>query len=419
MCKQTNGCVRRPGGDTVRCLHAQGFVEGWEIRVANTTSGATVYRRIGANRNAAACSPIPSARPRPKPVLTKLSDVKPERVEWLWADRIPLGKLTLVAGDPGLGKSLVTCDIAARVSSGTPWPDRKSELGVAGSVILLSAEDDAADTIVPRLMAAGAIRENIRTLSGIVNLDGTRAVFTLEHGLQPLEIALEQSPGCRLVIIDPISAFLGRTDSHKNADLRALLGPLAELAARCHVAVVAVTHLSKSGGDKAIYRAIGSVAFTATARAVWLVARDPDDNKRRLFLPTKANLAPEAPGLAYHIGSRPVQEVRASLPVVVWETEPIRITADEALAAENGRRGSHDRSARDHAAAWLRELLSGGPVPAQDVKDAAASAGYAWRTIRRAEYELGVISRKIGMNAGWLWELPIHSREGGQTTPND
>jgi len=193
VCKQTNGCVRRPGGDTVRCLHAQGFVEGWEIRVANTTSGATVYRRIGANRNAAACSPIPSARPRPKPVLTKLSDVKPERVEWLWADRIPLGKLTLVAGDPGLGKSLVTCDIAARVSSGTPWPDRKSELGVAGSVILLSAEDDAADTIVPRLMAAGAIRENIRTLSGIVNLDGTRAVFTLEHGLQPLEIALNRS----------------------------------------------------------------------------------------------------------------------------------------------------------------------------------------------------------------------------------
>lgn len=195
----------------------------------------------------------------------------------MWQGRIALGKLTLLAGDPGLGKSLLTIALAAHVTCSTPWPvDRTPCPG--GKVLLLSAEDDVEDTIRPRLDAAGADPSRVYALEAVfdVNGEGTRRrrMLNLARDIECLDEVLS-SGGFRLVIVDPVSAYLGGVDTHRNADIRVVLAPLAELAARHKVAMVCVSHLTKGAGTSAIYRATGSIAFVAAARAAYVVTRDP------------------------------------------------------------------------------------------------------------------------------------------------
>ncbi len=340
------------------------------------------------------------------PVLVCMADVQPEPVSWLWPGRIALGKLTLVAGDPGLGKSFVTLDLAARVSSGTPWPDRRGESNPVGGVVLLSAEDDPADTIRPRLDAAGADVSRITAIQGVEFSEAAtgkrvRRSFNLEKDIPALEAAIQWTAGCRLVVVDPVTAYLGKSDSHKNAEIRGLLAPLSELAGRHRVAMVAVTHLNKGGGSNALYRAMGSLAFVAAARAVWLVVKDEDNPSRRLFLSAKNNIAPEGTGLAYSLEPT---DGNSGMAVVAWEAEPVTVTANEALNVD--RPSDSKPTERDTATDWLRELLADGPLPTTEVRSQANEAGFAWATMRRAKERLGIRPRKSGFESGWTWELP-------------
>lgn len=349
------------------------------------------------------------------PVLLSLADVKPERVRWLWTGRIALGKVSMIVGDPGLGKSLVTLDLTARVSSGCGWPDAPTSgasdvpgaRGQPGGVVLLSAEDDAADTIRPRLDAAGADVSRITVLTAVRTVDHasgreSERMFSLADDLAALEAAIDRTPGCRLVIVDPISAYLGGTDSHKNADVRALLAPLGALAARKGVAIVAVSHLNKSGGGSAIYRTTGSLAFPAASRAAWAVARDRDDPERRLFLPLKNNLGPDAGGLAFRVIVGP----GAYCPTIRWEDGPVSVSADDALAANHGNAGGGERTERDDAADFLREQLAHGPKPVREVEDEARAAGIRPATLKRARATMGVKARKSAFGGGWMLHLP-------------
>jgi putative DNA primase/helicase len=324
------------------------------------------------------------------PVIVRLSDVKPEPVAWLWPGRIALGKLTLIAGDPGLGKSFLTLDMAARVSRGWAWPDAPGVTTTPGGVVLLSAEDGVADTIRPRLDAAGADVARIVALEAIrsVGNNGRESArtFDLSRDLTALESAIRSVDGCRLVVIDPVTAYLGGVDSHKNAEIRGLLAPLGAIAERHRVAMVAVTHLNKSGGGPAIYRAMGSLAFAAAARAAWAVSKDKDDPRRRLLLPIKNNIAPDTGGLAYRI--EPLGE--GGCPVVAWEPDAVNVSADDALAGDRDDGGGG--GALDEAKEWLRDTLSGGPRPAKDMKGAAESDGIKSRTLDRAKKSLGVIA---------------------------
>jgi putative DNA primase/helicase len=199
------------------------------------------------------------------------------------------------------------------------------------------------------------------------------------------------------VVIDPISAYCGRTDSHKNADVRGLLGPLSELAQKMRVAVVAVTHLNKSGG-KAMYRAMGSLAFVAAARSAWAVVKDKEEPRRRLVLPIKCNLAPDITGLSYQV----IEQCGA--PCLAWSSEPVNIAVDEALADEEDRQ---DRD-RDDAKKWLQQVLADGPVAQKELKRQATEAGLAFRTVRRAKDAIKVVVYKEGFGEGahWLWSLP-------------
>ncbi len=343
------------------------------------------------------------------PVLVRLSDVKPEPVAWLWPGRIALGKLTLIAGDPGLGKSFLTLDMAARVSRGWAWPDAPGVPTTPGGVVLLSAEDGVADTIRPRLDAAGA------DVARIVALEAVRErnqyghehprSFDLSRDLPALEAAIGSVEGCRLVVIDPVTAYLGGVDSHKNAEIRGLLAPLGAIAERHRVAMVAVTHLNKSGGGPAIYRAMGSLAFAAAARAAWAVSKDKDDPRRRLLLPIKNNIAPDTGGLAYRIEPLGVD----GCPAVAWEPDAVNVSADDALAGDRDEGGG--RTERDDAAEWLADLLVHGPRPARDVERDARDAGYSIATVRRAKAAIGVVSRKPAFGGPWEWTLPAQDAQ--------
>jgi hypothetical protein len=203
------------------------------------------------------------------------------------------------------------------------------------------------------------------------------------------------------VVVDPVTAYLGKSDSHKNAEIRGLLAPLSELAGRYKVAIVCVTHLNKSGGPFALYRAMGSLAFVAAARAVWLVVRDEENPSRRLFLSAKNNIARDGTGLAYSLEPTVGDPTVA---VVAWEAEPVTITANEALTVDQPR---HDKpSERDTATDWLHELLADGPLPTTEIKSQASEAGFAWATLRRAKERLGIRPRKSGFDGGWVWALP-------------
>jgi archaellum biogenesis ATPase FlaH len=329
--------------------------------------------------------------------IRTFSSIDPEPLRWLWRGRIPLGKLTVIAGDPGLGKSLLTIDIAARVSTGAVFPDGSP--CEVGSVILLSAEDDAADTIRPRLDAAGAYISRVHLLDSVRNVTGdgksVETSFNLERDTDALEDAIRQT-GARLIVIDPISAYLGGTDSHNNSAVRGLLSPLAGLAGNYKVAVVAVTHLRKSAGA-AIHRIAESLAFSAAARAAWGVAPDPDDQSRQLFAPIKQNLG-RAGGLAYRI------EALNDVAYIAWEPGAVAVDVNTVMGGFESR---EDHSERREAGDWLKDLLADGPRGAADVRNQARVVGLTWITVRRAADSIGIVKRKIGgRGAGWEWALP-------------
>lgn len=339
------------------------------------------------------------------PKITRLAEVKAENVQWLWPNRFAIGKLTLVAGDPGLGKSFLTLDMAARVSSGLPWPDSQERRQRSGGVVLLSAEDGLADTIRPRLDAAGANVERVVALEAVQSRDrsgksGTRG-FDLTRDLGALEQAVRSVTDCRLVVIDPITAYLGKIDSHKNAEIRAVLAPLAALAASHGVAVVAVTHLNKAAGGAAIYRTMGSLAFAAAARSAWAVTKDPQDKERRLLLPIKNNVSRDAGGLAYRV----VDDGQDGRALVRWEPGVVELDVDEALGGQvNERVGGPLQEATD----WLRDVLVDGPQPAAELKHRAKIDGIAQRMLDRAKKELGVQATREGFGSAgrWMWSMP-------------
>jgi putative DNA primase/helicase len=343
-------------------------------------------------------------------VVRCASDIKPEKVDWLWHERLPLGKCVLVAGEGGLGKSMALVWIAATVSRGKEWPLGEGR-SRSGSVIILSAEDDAADTIVPRLIAADADRSKVHILEAVRRDDGDgHRSFNLQLDLPELEKKIEQLDDVSLVIIDPITSYLGMVDSHKNADIRSVLEPLGRMAANRHLTVIANTHLSKASGGNANSRVIGSVAFVNHARAAFIVTADPNDNSRRLFIPSKTNLGRSRDGLAYRIADQALpgpDGLAICAPYVKWEDDPVTISADEAMAALAG--GADSGNAAEEAKEFLLEVLRDGPESQKEVKQQAVEAGLAWSTVRKAKKKLAIKADRVGGIADkgrWVWRLP-------------
>ncbi len=379
------------GGDVVEYIEARDSMESEAI------AGSIVAL-------ADAVPYIPSADLIGGPVLVCLADVEPTDIDWLWPGRVPLGRITLLVGRPGEGKSFATCDMSARITTGSPWPDGTD--CPIGSVILICGEDDPGDTIRPRLDAhhADVRRVHLLTMVRRFGDDGKphEIMFTLAD-VAALETALKAHPDCKLIVIDPIGSFLGgSTDAHRDNEVRGVLAPVAQLAAKYGPAVLVVAHRRKSAGYNADETALGSRAFTGIARAVWHLSRDTENKHRRLLLPGKNNLAPEGDGLAFIIAGNP--------PSILWERDAVAMSADEALAAENdGKDSGPGRPAeeRDDAAEWLAaELADLAEHPVSDLRRDAKEAGIAWRTVQRAATNLRVLRERSGFAAGFIWRLP-------------
>jgi len=345
------------------------------------------------------------------PAMTRpLVEIEPEPIRWLWPNRIARGKLTVIAGDPKVGKSLITADLTARISAGLEWPDRCGP-APRGAVIFASAEDDPADTIRPRIEAAGGDVARVFIVGPITDLDKDGAPFergfNLKKDVHRLALEIERIGNVAAVIVDPVSAYLGGADSHNNAEVRELLAPLARLASDHRVAVIAVSHLNKGAGSNALYRVSGSLAFTAAARAVLLVAKDADNEHRRLMIPAGSNIAPDIGGLAYSI--RPVETDLGPVPVLDWEPDAIEIDSTAALETD-----SDERAERTEAAEWLEHALKDGPLKAAEIRKRANAEGLAWRTVQRARRAAGVVSIRDGFGSGSRWILKDHNTGGNE-----
>ena len=333
-----------------------------------------------------------------------MADVKPSSINWLWPNWIALGKVSVLAGDGGRGKSTILCDITARATTGNVWPDGAAA-GAPASVIILAAEDDVGDTLAPRLLAAGADLARVFVIRSVRDETQRRRGFNLQADLEQLEAEIGKHDNVRLVIIDPVSSYLGKVNSHKNSDVRGVLEPLGEMAARLGVAVLCNNHFSKGGGS-ANGRIIGSVAFTAQARAVFIVTPDDADETRLLLIPSKMNIAPIKYGLAYRIEGCLIQHDGADIATsrIMYEGTPITISADQALAALDG--NSESRSEKSEAIDFLMDALRGGPVSAKEMKKEAAAAGISPKSLRSARETLRIKPEKAGFEGGWVWSLP-------------
>jgi hypothetical protein len=319
-----------------------------------------------------------------------LADIEPESVSWLWTGRIAYGKLTLIEGDPGLGKSALCIKVAASESTGSPLP---VDIGPhpPGDVLLISYEDGDADTIRPRAEAAGAALERVR----IWKLG--RRPFTIPDDLPALRLLIKERD-YRLVIIDPLGAALsGATDSYKDADIRRTLAPLAAIAEETGAAIVIVRHLTKRGTGRAISPGGGSIGIAGAARSVLVVGEDPEDPDRRILASVKCNLTLRPPSLAFRLAS--VFVPRASYhPVVTFDGEA-SISADDlatARAEASNDGGAEGRSAVQDASDFLREWLAPGPLSRREVEGLAKSNGVSIRTLQRACRAAGVTVDREG-----------------------
>ena len=337
--------------------------------------------------------------------VLKSSQVQPELIEWLWKDRIPLGKLTLFSGNPDVGKSLVSLDVAARLSCGKDFPDGKNTLG-ACDVLILAAEDDPADTIVPRLMAAGADLDRIHLLDG-TNVSDMERSFALDSDVQLLREHLAENPEIRLVIVDPISNYLGSAELNKETELRKVLTPLVNVARDAECAVLTIAHFNKQLGTDAIHKVGGAVGLVGIQRMAWAFTKNPDDPDARLMLRIKGNISANSKGLGYRTSGKEIsiQGQPAVLPVVEWLGESAE-TADNILQISSD---PEARSARN-ISNWLREFLKDGEQPASEVfKEAEKKFGNAGDRVRRASEQLNVAKRQE--NRRWFWSLPLPETE--------
>lgn len=319
-----------------------------------------------------------------------LDAVQPEQVSWLWPGRIPRGKLTLLEGDPGTGKSLLTMRLAAAVTTGDALPG--AERLAPRDALFVALEDGLADTLRPRAEAAGCDLHRVHAVQCAERLP------TLPDDVAAIgEIVREHA--CGLIVIDPITAYMASaTDGHRDQDVRRALLPLAQLAEEAGAAVVVVRHLPKTRSRNAVLAGAGSIAFAGLARTVLLLAPQPDDPARRVVAVAKSNLAEFPPSISFRIVADGPAGAR-----VEW-TGPSTLSANDLHAAHADAAGE-DASLTDEAAAWLRDVLTGRDMPRAEVLKAARAEGFSEPTTRRAAKKAAVVMARRGFSGGSIWSL--------------
>lgn len=348
-----------------------------------------------------------------QPVVTTAAHVVPTRLSWLWRGYAPLGKPMVLDGDPGLGKSTLTLDLAARISRGALMPDgSQSDLDGPAGVLLVSAEDDQADTSVPRLIAARADLSRVHFLDGVQGVDDGSEDSETDGYVRPWDMQYAGALAsaikrydAKLCIVDPLMAHVpSKTNANQDSDVRRLLRVLADHAANLGCTILLVRHLTKGGGSSAVYRGGGSIGIIGAARMGLLVTADPDDETARLLAVSKTNLGQSVPTLRWRL------ESAGDVARVRWEGATDH-TADALLAhaiqrdqaARNGESG-----VPSDAVEVVRQALANGPRRVTELFAELAEDGITVKEARRAKEKLNVANTRIGFGPGSysVWTLP-------------
>lgn len=338
-----------------------------------------------------------------KVILLSAADMQPEPIRWLWHSWLAMGKFHLLAGAPGVGKTTLTMALAATVSMGGAWPD--GSRCKPGKVLIWSGEDDVKDTLLPRLMAAGANRQNCHFISG-VEQKGQSTPFNLARDMPILKAAVQQLGGIRLLIVDPVAGAV-TGDSHKGNEVRNGLQPLVDFAAACDCAVLGITHFGKGGqGADPTSRVLGSVAFAAVARVVLVAAKtkDTEGKPARVIARSKGNVTPDDGGYHYHLEQVCI-EGGIDATTILWG-EKVEGTARELLIDPDS--GDNQESANDVEELLKGELTSECWANAGEVQKAIMKCGFTNRQIWAASKRLKVVRKGTGFGKEkkWYWRLP-------------
>lgn len=339
-----------------------------------------------------------------RPVITCMENIAQEAILWLWLGYIALRKLCLIEGDPSHGKTWLTLAIAAAVSRGWPLPDPITGRCVQitenepQNVIYLTAEDGTGDTIKPRLINLGADCSRIFVVEG-QRREGEEMEPVTMQDLDILRQAMEEIKPA-LLIVDPLQGFLGPgVDMHRANETRPVMAGMMRLAEEFDCAVVIIRHLNKSSGGKASYRGMGSIDFTAAARTVLLVGKDPEDQHRRIVIPTKCNVGAEGVPIAFMLTPDAGFQ---------WAGK-VDLSAEDILYPEPKDERDQDKNRLDEAVDFLLEILANEPRLIKDAKREAKAADISEATLRRARERLNVKAYKEGDE--WFWYMPMSSIE--------
>jgi hypothetical protein len=324
-------------------------------------------------------------------------------LQWMWPQKIPKGKISLLTGKPDSAKSLVSLDLSSRVSTGSDWPDGSKNEGGAGRVLIAATEDDPEDTIIPRLIAAGANLRNIDIVVGTVIRDKEkkkrRMNLNLKRDAKMLLEAIKRQPDIRLLVLDPVTSYFGDADQNKDKDIRPIMDEITRMCNKSGITVVGIIHSNKRSDVDAVHKVSGAGALAAAVRAVWGFSRDTEDKKKYHMAHVKGNLCKDKRGLDYSIEECmvPIKGKNAGTPRIVWG-EQTEEDADDRLNAERNNKDVKDTKSLI-AIAVVRSVI---PAKAKDIYRKAEAEGISVATIKRARYQMGdVLADKI--NGEWWW----------------
>jgi len=333
--------------------------------------------------------------------LVMASDLKPQPVNWIWKGWLAAGKLHLIGGIAGTGKTSIALALASVITRGGFFPD--GSLTPPGDVVIWTGEDDPADTLTPRLMAMGADLEKVHFVSGFNN-SGKERTFNPATDLDELKVTLEKLTNLRLLILDPIVAVITK-DGNKNSDVRQDLAPLVEMANKLDFAVLGVTHFSKNtAGMEPIERITGSLAFGAVARLVLVASkvRQPDGSEMRVFLRAKSNIGADNGAFEYSLEVC-LTDNQIETTKILWG-QYIEGSANDLLKDADS--PSHSEGVNG-CVSYLENLLSEGAVPVAEIITTCTNAGFSESTVKRSKKKMNLLVQKKGFDKGsyWTWEL--------------
>lgn len=360
--------------------------------------------------------PKPEAlKPAWRANLTPASAITPVAIRWLWPGWVAKGKLTVLAGAGGSGKTTLAIGLIGTLTSGGRWPDGELCTEPANALIW-SSEDDPADTLVPRLIAAGADLDRVHIIQGRINELGEHEPFDPAGDFDLLRDAVEEIGGAALLLLDPVVNVV-KGDMHRANDVRRALQSVVDFAEAQGAAVVGISHFSKgSGGSSPADRVIGSQAFGALARTV-LVAAKQEDSDVRALARAKSNISDDQGGVSYTVEPCTVGD-GIETTRVIWG-DRIEGSARDILAVVENNGDDEKKTEFEEACDFLRDILEHGPVPSKQIKADAIEVGLTWPTVRRAQKAIGAMAIKEGRPGSdekqqWVWRL---NSEGAQKTP--